>query len=60
MNMTKRILAVLLTGAMLLGLTACGGGGEKIGNSTTDIEISYWNSGLDEDWLKNMVAAFEA
>lgn len=60
MNMTKRILAVLLAGAMLFGLTACGGDGEKIGNSTTDIEISYWNSGLDEDWLKNMIAAFEA
>lgn len=61
MNMTKRMLAVLLAVAMLLSLTACGGGkGDKIGNSTTDIEISYWNSGLDEDWLKNMVAAFQA
>lgn len=59
MKMTKRILAILIAGAMLLGLTACGGGGSKAGNSTTDIEIAYWNSGLDEDWLKNMVAAFQ-
>lgn len=61
MKMTKRILAIVLAGAMLFGLTACGGGGkgDKIGNSTTDIEISYWNSGLGEEWLKNMVAAFQ-
>lgn len=61
MKLGKRCLAILLVLGMLLGLTACGGSDEKskVGNSKTDIEIRLWNAGLGEDWIKNMIEAFE-
>ena len=58
--MKKRILSVFLAGVMALSLVACGGKKEeKIGNTTTDIEINYWNSGLGSEWLDLMIEAFE-
>lgn len=60
MKMTKRLLAAGLVAVMTLGLTACGGGGkDKIGDSATDIEIKYWNSGLGTAWLEATIEAFE-
>ena len=63
MKITKRIGAVLVASTMVFGLTACGGSkkdkGTEIGNSKTDIEIRYWNSGLGTDWLDAMIEAFE-
>lgn len=59
MNKWKKILAVTL--AVILGvscLTGCGGK-KKGGNSKTDIEIAYWNSGLGSAWLDAVIAAFE-
>lgn len=61
MKLGKKLLAIVLVLGMTLGLTACGGGSDKskAGNSKTDIEISLWSAGLGEDWIKNMIAAFE-
>ena len=63
-NARKRLLAVAVAiavaGTMVLGMTACGGKKSgKVGNTATDIEIAYWNSGLDSAWLEAMIAAFE-
>lgn len=57
----KRILALILVGTLCIScFTGCGK--ESVsdeGGSETDIEISYWRSGLGIEWLENMVAAFE-
>lgn len=57
----KKILALALVGVLSVSsLVGCGKkSGSKGGGSETDIEISYWLSGLGREWLDNMVAAFE-
>lgn len=63
MKFGKRVLALTLTGAMSMSLLA--GCGEKKkedqegGTSATDVEISYWNSGLGTDWLEQAIEEFE-
>lgn len=64
MRRGKRIAALIL--AVMLGataLTACsgssGGSGAANRDGKTQIEIKYWLSGLGEEWLKNLIAAFE-
>lgn len=58
-NKTRRMLALFLASVLITGsLSACGKGEEKKGQSSTDIEISYWQAGLGADWLKKIVAAF--
>lgn len=61
MKKRMRLLALALTGVMTVScFTGCGSkGGEEGGQSATDIEISYWNSGLGTEWLDNVIAAFE-
>lgn len=61
MKFGKRSLAILLALGMVLGLTACGGGDDKskAGNSKSDIEIRLWSAGLGEEWIQNMIEAFE-
>ena len=60
MKLGKRGLAILLVFVMTIGLVACGGtGNEKGGNTKSDIEIRLWSAGLGEEWIKNMIAAFE-
>lgn len=55
----KQLTAVLLVGAMAVCcLAGCGDKGKKGGTSTTDIEISYWNSGLGTEWLDEVIAGF--
>ena len=62
--MKKRIklLSMLLAGTLAMScLTGCGdskGGNNKDGKSATDIEISYWHSGLDIKWLDALVKGF--
>lgn len=60
-NITKRVFAALLA-AILVAMTfsGCGSNKEQAGNSATDIEINYWNSGLGTAWLDAVIAAFEA
>ena len=57
-----RILALLLVTISMIGCFAgCGGDGEKnSGTSSTDIQISYWRSGLDDVWLSAIIDAFNA
>ncbi|MBE7058899.1 MAG: extracellular solute-binding protein [Ruminococcaceae bacterium] len=58
-NTLKKTLAILLAITMLAVLSACGSKNSgKSANSTTDIEISYWNAGLGSKWLEDMVEAF--
>lgn len=62
MKKRSRILSVLLVGIMMMGcLTGCGGkkASNKGGTSATDIEISYWNSGLGTEWLDAVIAGFK-
>lgn len=61
MKANKRIIAVLLAFTMVAGsLVGCGGkeSSKQGGTSTTDIEISVWNSGLGTDWLDAMIKGF--
>lgn len=58
----KKVIALALVGLMVAGcLVGCGSkkSGNKAANSTKDIQISYWRSGLGEDWLKNVIEGFE-
>lgn len=58
----KKIIATALVGVMSISMLAGCGSGEtkkKAGNSTTDIEIAYWNSGLGTAWLEAMIEGFE-
>ena len=62
MKMWKKGLAVLLSAVCVMTcMTGCGkeDSGKKGGNSTSDIEISYWNAGLDNYWLEAVIEAFE-
>lgn len=62
MRKGKRILALTLAGIMMVScLAGCAGekdSSKKGGTSATDIEISYWNSGLGTDWLDAVIADF--
>lgn len=57
-QVTALLLAAVMVGTMLTG---CGSKqGKKAGGNgkQTDIEIGLWNSGLGEQWLKDVIAAF--
>lgn len=58
--MKKRLLAMVLVGALTLGLlVGCGKKSDSEGgNSGTDVEISYWRAGLGGEWLDALVKAF--
>lgn len=58
-----RFLALALTGVLVTGcMTGCGVGkttkDSKKGESTTDIQISYWRAGLDNLWLNAVIDGF--
>lgn len=64
MKKRTKLLAFVLAGVMLTGcMTGCGAKegnkNDKGGQSATDIQISYWRSGLDIGWLDAVIAAFE-
>ena len=61
MKLWKRMLATLLATLMCsTALTACQKAGTGVGSKgKTEIKVNYWLSGMGEDWLKNMIAAFE-
>lgn len=49
-----------MAGILSMGLLAgCGEKEKKIANSTSDIEIRYWNSGLGTAWLDAVIEGFE-
>lgn len=59
----KKMLALAIAGIMTIGCVAgCGKGGSnkdnKDANSSTDIEIKYWQAGLGTVWLENLIEAF--
>lgn len=62
MKKMKRVVAVILA-VSCIASALCGCGNKKQGTSDdgskTNIEISYWNAGLGEEWLKAMIQAFE-
>ena len=56
----KKVIAIVMAGILSVGaLTGCGEKDKKVANSTSDIEIRYWNSGLGTDWLDAVIAGFE-
>lgn len=60
MKKVKSIVSVLLVGILVLScLAGCGEKKKEGGNSKTDIEISYWQSGLGGAWLDAVIEAFE-
>ena len=54
----KRILALILALAMMLGLTACGGGGPNIYGDKVPLQITVSDYGFGTSWLRNAVARF--
>ena len=68
MKKLRKTLAGLMALLMAVtGLAGCGGGTEGQGGqspkdgkgNSTDIAISYWNSGLGTEWLDAIIKAFE-
>lgn len=61
MRSGKKILSVIIIMVLTAScLVACGPKNKKVGNSTTDVEIKVWNSGLGTDWLDAVIEGFEA
>lgn len=62
MKTLKRIVALTLTVILCAGcFAACGNKATQAsGDAKKDIEISYWNSGLGDQWMKDIIAAFNA
>lgn len=62
MKKMRRIFALVLTMVMCVSLlAACGDKTpEGSGDAKKDIEIAYWNAGLGDQWLKDVIAAFNA
>ena len=62
MRKISKILAILLSVVMSVGvMTACsneGAGGKNV-KGKKEIQVSYWMSGLGEEWINNLVKAFE-
>ena len=55
MKKSNKVLALILGGVSALSMYACGGGG----NSETEIEIAYWDSGLGTGYIEKVVDAFK-
>ena len=63
MKTIKRIAALTLALILCAGCFAACGNGNKpqgSGDAKKDIEIAYWNAGLGDQWLKDVIAAFNA
>lgn len=62
MKNLKRLMALALAIVLCAGcLAGCGNNTPKgTGDATKDIEIAYWNAGLGDQWLKDVIAAFNA
>lgn len=61
MKTMKRIVALTLALILCAGCFAACGNGNKPqggGDPQKDIEIAYWNAGLGDQWLKDVIAAF--
>ena len=59
MKTTMKIIALLLVAVSLMGcLSGCGGGKKEQANSSTDIQISFNNSGMGDAWMAAIVEAF--
>lgn len=63
MKKVKKIVAFVLAAALsVTAFTACGGGNSSVKKGMegrTEIKIGYWLSGLGEQWLKDVIVAFE-
>ena len=57
----KKIISLALMSVMAL-TTVCAAGCNKKGgsDSATDIEITFWRSGMGDEFMKSIVSAFEA
>lgn len=57
----KKIVSFALMGIMAMA-TVCAAGcnNNKTADSATDIEITFWRSGMGDEFMKDIVAAFEA
>lgn len=62
MKTMKRIVALTLALILCAGcFAACGAKTPQgSGDAKKDIEIAYWNAGLGDQWLKDVIAAFNA
>lgn len=57
----KKIISLVLVGTCSLAATfAAGCNNKKTADSATDIEITFWRSGMGDEFMKDIVAAFEA
>lgn len=54
------MIACAMAGLMIIGcLAGCGSANSnKEGHSSTDVQISYWNAGLGDEWLNKLIEAF--
>ena len=60
MKSGKKLLSVIIIMVLTVSCLVACGSKEKVANSTTDIEIKVWNSGLGTEWLDAVIKGFEA
>lgn len=58
MKIVKKTIAMFTAGLLLFGAVACGKNNN--GNSTTDVQVYYWRSGLGSDFIDAIVKDFNA
>ena len=56
----KKIISVALVGALSLTTVFATGCGKPTANTETDIEITFWRSGMGDDFMYDIIDAFEA
>ena len=56
----KKIISLALMGVMSLATVfATGCNNNQTADSATDIEITFWRSGMGDEFMKDIIAAFK-
>ena len=56
----KKIISTALMSALSLTMVFAAGCNKSVANTETDIEITFWRSGMGDEYIKDIIKAFEA
>ena len=55
----KKIISLALVGVLSLATVFAAGCDDPKADSATDIEITFWRSGMGDEFMKDIIAAFK-